>query len=151
MAKRRKRPRVLFMSYSILDDGQTLSLPDGAVQVPNPDSFRIRASALADSLGWAVKAEGLCREDVCVPVRDRSELVHGDHVDLGAFAKLLGRPCVIDGPERVAALGTAASTRAATMASLEAPDFELPDLSGRMHTLWEHRGKKVLFIAYASW
>ncbi len=31
------------------------------------------------------------------------------------------------------------------------PDFELPDLAGRMHTLVEHRGKKVLFIAYASW
>jgi peroxiredoxin len=37
------------------------------------------------------------------------------------------------------------------MATLEAPDFTLPDLAGRMHTLSDHRGKKVLLIAYASW
>ncbi len=36
-------------------------------------------------------------------------------------------------------------------ATLEAPDFELPDLSGKMHRLSQHRGKKVLLIAYASW
>ena len=63
----------------------------------------------------------------------------------------LGQPIVIDSEERVVALGTAASDRAASMASLEAPDFELPDLAGRMHTLSEHRGKKALLIAYASW
>ena len=48
-------------------------------------------------------------------------------------------------------LGNAASDRAAALASLEAPDFTLPDLDGRLHSLSEHRGKKVLLIAYASW
>jgi len=51
----------------------------------------------------------------------------------------------------VAALGTAAADRAASLVSLEAPDFALPDLAGRLHTLSEHRGKKALLIAYASW
>ena len=32
-----------------------------------------------------------------------------------------------------------------------APDFSLPDLHGRMHTLSAHRGKKALLIVYASW
>ena len=32
-----------------------------------------------------------------------------------------------------------------------APDFSLPDLAGRLHTLSDYRGKKVLLIAYASW
>ena len=31
------------------------------------------------------------------------------------------------------------------------PDFELPDLSGTLHRLSDHRGRKVLLIAYASW
>ena len=32
-----------------------------------------------------------------------------------------------------------------------APDFSLPDLSGRRHSLSGQRGKKALLIAYASW
>jgi len=40
---------------------------------------------------------------------------------------------------------------------LESPDFspvedvKLPDLHGRLHSLAEHRGKKVFLVAYASW
>lgn len=139
------------MDYTILDDGRTTILTGDAVTVPSPGRMRIAESALEESLGWELKPEGLCRGDVCVPVRDREALVHRDEVDLGVFAELLGRPIVIDSDERVAGLGTASSSQAAAMASLEAPDFELPDLAGRMHTLSEHRGKKVLLIAYASW
>ena len=33
----------------------------------------------------------------------------------------------------------------------KAPDFTLPDLDGRPHTLSGHRGKKILLVAWASW
>jgi peroxiredoxin len=32
-----------------------------------------------------------------------------------------------------------------------APDFTLPDLDGRMHSLSDYRGKKVFLLAWASW
>ena len=32
-----------------------------------------------------------------------------------------------------------------------APDFTLPDLAGRSHTLSSFRGKKVFMVAWASW
>ena len=57
----------------------------------------------------------------------------------------------LDPDERAAYLGVTARARAEALASLEAPDFTLPDLDGRRHTLVEHRGKKVLLVAYASW
>jgi peroxiredoxin len=41
--------------------------------------------------------------------------------------------------------------RRAAMASLQAPDFGLPDLDGRRHRLSDYRGKKVLLAAWASW
>ena len=107
--------------------------------------------ALASATGWVLKPEGLCREAVCVPVRERAALVGPHGVDLAAFAAMLGRPLALDVEERAAALGTAAADRAGALASLEAPDFALPDLAGRLHTLSEHRGKKALLIAYASW
>jgi hypothetical protein len=111
----------------------------------------IRAAGLERATGWALKPEGLCRESVCVPVRERAALAGPDGVDLAAFATALGRPLALDVEEGAAALGTAAAERASALASLEAPDFSLPDLAGRLHTLSEQRGKKALLIAYASW
>jgi hypothetical protein len=36
-------------------------------------------------------------------------------------------------------------------ASLMAPDFKLPDINGRPHSLKDFRGKKVLLVTWASW
>ncbi len=66
-------------------------------------------------------------------------------------AERAGRPVAMDLDARAACIGVAAEERARGLTSLEAPDFSLPDLGGRMHSLSEHRGKKVLLIAYASW
>ena len=66
-------------------------------------------------------------------------------------AEAEGRPVAVDPEEGAAYLGVPARARAAALASLEAPDFTLPDLDGRLHSLSEHRGKKVLLVAYASW
>jgi hypothetical protein len=115
------------------------------------DSVRIPPEELASALGWTLKPEGLCQGDVCVPVKDRDTLVDGAGVDLAGFADLLGRPLALDLDESAAALGTSCAERRRDLASLEAPDFTLPDLAGRLHSLSEHRGKKVLLIAYASW
>ena len=112
---------------------------------------RVVLSGGPGALGWEWKDEGLCRGEVCVPVRDPEALRVGDGIDLAEFAHLLGRPLAIDKDERVAALADAPTDRAAELASLEAPDFTLPDLDGNLHSLSDHRGKKVLLIAYASW
>ena len=66
-------------------------------------------------------------------------------------ARERGRPVAIDDAERAAYLGVSAEERGRTLASLEAPDFTLPDLDGRPHSLREHRGAKVFLVAYGSW
>ena len=83
-------------------------------------------------------------------------LVDGDlesPVPASAIDALTGRdrPIAVDREEGVAYLGVAAGVRAARLASLQAPDFSLPDLEGRTHSLADHRGRKVLLVAYASW
>ena len=82
---------------------------------------------------------------------DRSSYVDGDAVNAAAFWRRLGNPIVHDASGEIWALGTGASDRAASLQSLEAPDFALPDLSGATQTLSEHRGKKVLLVTWASW
>jgi hypothetical protein len=114
-------------------------------------SIRIAPAALREATGWELKPEGLCKDEACVPVRDRAALADARGVDLAAFARALDRPIAIDAAERAAAIGTSSAERSARLATLRAPNFSLPDLSGRRHTLSEHRGKKVLLIAYASW
>jgi hypothetical protein len=115
------------------------------------DAVRIAPAVLRDATGWALKPEGLCQGDVCVPVRDRAALANDRGVDLAAFAHALDRPLAFDVAERAAALGTSAAERSAQLATGEAPDFTLPDLNGVRHTLATHRGKKALLIVYASW
>jgi len=83
---------------------------------------------------WQVTQTG---EDEALHLADRAEAA--------------GRPVAVDRNERAAYLGVAARARAAGLASLEAPDFTLPDVEGRLVSLSDHRGKKVFLVAYASW
>jgi hypothetical protein len=131
-----------------LIDGDRATEVDAAIA---GDSVRLSAGDLRHATGWELRPEGLCRGDVCVPVRDAAALAGPEGVDIAAFARALDRPLALDAAERAGALGTAAAERSARLATLEAPDFRLPDLDGRLHALSEHRGKKVLLIAYASW
>jgi hypothetical protein len=133
--------------FAILDAGRRV---DVDAQVSG-ERVALAPGALEAQLGWTLEAEGLCRGPLCVPVRDRAALVGERGVDLAELARLLERPLALDVAERAAALGTPAEERRAALHGLEAPDFTLPDLSGRQHTLSAHRGKKVLLIAYASW
>ena len=70
---------------------------------------------------------------------------------LAKSAEDAGRPVSVDLEARAAYLGTPASERARQLASLVAPDFTLPDLQGRLHSLADHRGAKVFLVAYGSW
>ncbi len=112
----------------------------------------IEPAVLETAVGWHRRPEGLCRGEVCVPVRDAAAIDGPDGtVDLVGVADLLGRPLVVDAEAKAAYLGEAALDRAAMLRSQVAPEFTLPDLAGRQHSLSEHRGKKVFFVAWASW
>jgi hypothetical protein len=135
------------MTVTLLDETRPHQV-DGRV---GPEGIRLAPEAVRDALGWELKPQGLCRGDVCVPVPPASPLVGVDGVDLGTLASLLGRPLALDVAERAACLGVGADERAHRLESLEAPDFTLPDVDGRTHTLSDFRGKKVLLVAWASW
>jgi peroxiredoxin len=112
---------------------------------------RITPAALAETLGWKLEPSGLCRGDVCVPVRDAARLVGRAGVDLAELARVLDRPLAADVDERVAVLGASAAQRADGLRSLAAPDFALSDVEGRTRRLSETRGKKTLLVTWASW
>lgn len=131
----------------LLDDGKVCKI----ATTVSGDSVRLSPTALRAALGWELKPEGLCKNDRCVPLRGEAGLVSDAGVDLSGVARVLGRPLVLDLDERVAYLGASAAERATQLASLAAPDFTLPDVDGKLHSLSDHRGKKILLVAYASW
>ena len=119
--------------------------------VVHGDTIRLAPDSVDRALGWQLEAEGLCRNETCIPVRDRAALIGGDGIDLAALARLLDRPLAMEPSEGVVVLGGSAADRADRLAAMEAPDFTLPDLDGRLHSLRDQRGKKTLLIAWASW
>jgi len=94
--------------------------------------------------GWTLKPEGMCQDDMCVPMEVRDGCV-----DVAAFWQRLDRPVVRAGDTWV--LGAGAEQRNAALAGLMAPDITLPDLDGVPHTLSTLRGKKVFLCTWASW
>jgi hypothetical protein len=103
--------------------------------------------------GYVAKPEGLCKGEVCIPVPPgrHQEFVDGSRVNVAALWQHLGQPIVKSDRGHVWVLGESARDRAAALASLEAPDFTLPDPTGRLHSLSDYRGKKVLLVTWASW
>jgi hypothetical protein len=133
-------------AFTIIDAG----LPTTVEAAVDGDRVLVGIEALERATGWLRKPEGLCRDDVCVPVRSPDLDVDG-RIDLAVFAAALRRPAAVDAKERAAFLGTAAAERADALTAEEVPDFRLPDLEGHEHSLSEHRGRKVLLVVYASW
>ena len=99
--------------------------------------------------GWTLKPEGMCRDDLCVPLPESA--VKPNEVDVAAFWKKLGGPVIASDQRDVWALGAPADERNAALEGLEAPDFTLPDVNGVPRTLSQLRGKKVFLATWASW
>jgi hypothetical protein len=134
-------------NFVLLDDGKVRAV----AATTGDNRVRLSPEALREHLGWELKPQGLCKGDRCVPIGGSADLVSDAGVDLAGFARLFSRPLALDVEEGVACLGASAAERAAQLASLQAPDFTLPDLNGQLHSLSDYRGKKVLLVAYASW
>ncbi|HSV40524.1 MAG TPA: TlpA disulfide reductase family protein [Nocardioidaceae bacterium] len=105
----------------------------------------VEADALEAATGWALKPQGLCRGEVCVPLLGRGITNDDGRVDLVAWAEALALPLAYD--EGVAAF----TTPVAGLRPEIAPDLTLPDVAGRMHSFSEGRGSKRVLTTWASW
>ena len=100
------------------------------------EGLLIDPSVLPTALGWELKPEGLCRDDVCVPVRDRDALFVGDRLDVAAG---------------VIAIALPSEERRRALNDHHAPAFTLSDLDGTAHSLEEWKDRKKLLVAFSTW
>jgi hypothetical protein len=110
-------------------------------------SLEIDPKELEARTGWAIKPEGACKGDLCVPLPEGA--ANGGPVDARMLAERIGMPLVHDEATDTWALGPEAMGRALTTA--QAPDLELPDVNGNPFRLSSLRGQKVVLAAWASW
>ena len=123
---------------------------DGRAHHVSADGLVVDPAGFTAATGWELKPEGLCRGEVCVPVRDRAVEVDGGRIDLEAFADAVGDVLAADVDEGVAALVPGPTARAAEVADGKAPVVELPDLEGNS-VRFPRPGRKTLLLAWASW
>lgn len=113
------------------------------------EQLDVSADDFAAETGWAVKPQGACRGDVCVPLPAEARL-DGDRLAVDVLAPRLGMPLLRDEEHDLWSLGPATVTGRA-LATAEAPELTLPDLDGNPFSLSTLHGRKVLLVAWASW
>jgi len=130
-------------------DGERVTEVDVRVDT---DTVFLAAGEFTRATGWTLKPEGLCRDDACFPVRDRSAVVADDDtISLRGAADVLSRPLALEADPPVAVLGEAPAAVGAALASGRAPNFALPDLDGGTIELDDYAGRKRMIFAWSSW
>ena len=116
------------------------------------DDLWITQADLILATGWELKPEGACRGEQCVPLPNAqtTEFLRDDLFNLSRFARHIGQPVVNDTGGGVWVFGEPAAATP-PVGPMMAPDFTLPDLNGREHTLSDFRGRKVFLATWASW
>src|SRR5215472_1664354 len=118
---------------------------------------------------FELKPQGVCRDELCFPLpkERRGEFVREEPFAEGAqgkgstrwfhlteFSRLVQQPFATNAQDKPVAgnagaavwyFGLRADQRVG-LSSLDAPNFTLPDMAGKMHSLADFRGKKVLLV-----
>ena len=113
-------------------------------------SLTVDADELEARTGWAIKPEGACKGEVCVPLPDGAST--GSAVDARRLAERLGMPLVHDDEHDLWSLGPDTGVTGRALTTAVAPELVLPDLrNDKPFALSSLRGQKVLLVAWASW
>ncbi len=106
---------------------------------------------------FVVKPQGVCRDELCFPLpkAQKSNFIKKQGsvqwFNLSEFARLVQQPVAFNEQHTTWYFGARAQAQNAHLESLEAPNFTLPDVQGKKHSLSDFRGKKVLLVTWASW
>ena len=136
----------------VYDDSAT----DLAAAREDAGQLWITTSDLKRATRFEVKPQGVCRDELCFPLPKarQQEFVHKTPpvtwFNMTAFAQLVHQPVAHNDAVATWYFGLRSDQRQ-QLSSLQAPDFTLPDLQGKLHRLSDFRGKKILLVTWASW
>jgi hypothetical protein len=140
----------------VIFDGKSTELSAASPFTESQDLW-VTLSDLTIATGFEVKPQGVCRRELCFPIppgRSNEFLSRRGTLtwfNLSAFARLLKQPVARDASLNAWYFGPRPAAQNEFLSSLEAPNFTLPDINGKQHSLSDFRGKKVLIVTWASW
>jgi len=122
------------------------------------DHLWVSAAALSTLTGFALKPEGLCADEICVPLPRpgpdeagwTQERADASFIDATAFAEHVGQPFTRSEDGSVWSFASVPLLESPLLTG-QAPEFELQDREGNAVRLSDFRGSKVLLLTWASW
>ena len=139
---------------TVLHQGNVVQLVS---TLPDVNDLWVTSADLTRVNGFVLKPEGLCRDEICVPLRQDadSELYTARQghkwINLTRFANMMQQAYAHDVDDDVWSFGEIGVARDSFLQSAMAPDFELQDRKGKVVRLSDFRGKKVMLVTWASW
>lgn len=130
--------------------------PASPISVDNNDLW-VTLADLKRATKFVLKPQGVCRDQLCFPIPKKrraaflSQQGSVTWFNLSEFARLLRQPVAHDDESSIWYFGPRAEEQNSYLGSFIAPNFKLPDMNGKLHSLSEFRGKKVLLLTWASW
>ncbi len=122
-----------------------------------PNDLWITLADLKTATGFVNKPQGVCRDELCFPLpkKRRAEFLQAQGkttwFNLTEFARLLKQPVAQDAEHATWYFGLRPEVQNSYTNNFKAPNFTLPDKNGKLHSLADFRGKKVLIVTWASW
>lgn len=138
----------------VLVEGRMTRVPDAIVE--GEDLF-IPLERAAEVTGFDVKSSGACRGELCFPLKRQGPeavIVERDGkscLALSRWARQLDQVVAHEPDQNAWSFGEIPEAVQAGLLSGAAPDFTLPDRTGKPVRLADFRGKKVMILSWASW
>ena len=122
-----------------------------------PNDLWITLADLKGATRFENKPQGVCRDELCFPLpkKRRAEFLQTQGkktwFNLTEFARLVKQPVAHDAEHATWYFGLRPEVQNSFTTNFQAPYFTLPDKNGKLHSLADFRGKKVLIVTWASW
>jgi len=146
------RAAVVEKPVTVIFNNQTAKLDAALV---DKDQLWVALADVHHANGFEAKPQGLCAGDVCIPIPRANGWTaqHGDkkYFNVTRFAAKVDQVVAADSSGDVWSFGTVGDLEGNRLPAGVAPDFALPDRSGKTVKLSDFRGKKVLILTWASW
>ena len=114
------------------------------------NALTVAQSEFEQRTGWAIKSQGACKGEACVPMPAQVRKSDGT-LNAEVLADRLGMPLIRCADDSHWGLGPESGVTGRALTTAQAPRLVLPDMNGNLFDLASLRGKEVLLTTWASW
>ena len=141
----------------VIFDNTATEVATAPAALATGEDLWVTLADLTKATKFVLKPQGVCRDELCFPIPKARKAAFlsaqgkATWFNLSEFARLTKQPTAYDVENSVWFFGPRPEEQNKFVSSLMAPNFRLPDANGKMRSLQEFHGKKILLVTWASW